>query len=428
MRKLIRLVVIIGLLETAATASAQNLYKDPVLDSLISVALGKNSGLRASEKTSESMDYQVTPAGILPDPMFSLGLAGPIKDSWVGEPMAMPSITLGLTQKIPFPGKQGSMKSAAKYMALASHQMTGNKRLNLIANVKSTYYELAYWQSALTTVEKNIRYVDELESVARERYKVGKGIQTNVLNAQKTRTRLEDHKLMVTQMIETTEKMLARLIGDYDLAGVRASLPESPDLPEQDRTLLLSSLEKNNPDLRRSGFKIDTEKQKTRKAKLDFLPDLSVGAMYGIRHENEMFPMFSPDMLSVHVGLNIPIWAGWKQKNRLSSAKASLKAAEYEYDDTRDRLEFMLSKSVLAYERNRSGYQIYSESLVPQTESVLESARASYEVGKLEFLDVVSAQMEFFNSELEQQRSLADALKALAEIEMLTSEVEVENQ
>lgn len=428
MRKIIRLAVIIGLMETAATASAQNLYKDPVLDSLISVALSNNPALRASEKTSESMDYKVTPAGILPDPMFSLGLAGPIRDSWVGEPMAMPNITLGITQMIPFPGKLGSMKSASRSMALASHQMTGNRRLNLIANVKSTYYELAYWQSAMSTVEKNIRYVDELESVAREKYKVGKGIQTNVLNAQKTRTRLEDHKLMITQMIETTEKMLARLIGDYDLAGVQASLPDSPDLPEQDRSQLLTLLEKNNPDLRRSEYKIDTEKQKTRKAKLDFLPDLSIGAVYGIRHENEMFPGFSTDMFSVKVGLNLPIWAGWKQKNRLSSARAGLKAAEYEYDDTRDRLEFMLSKSELAYERNRSGYQLYSESLVPQTESVLESARASYEVGALEFLDVVSAQMELFNSELEQQRSLADALKAMVELEMLTSEVEVENQ
>jgi outer membrane protein TolC len=42
-------------------------------------------------------------------------------------------------------------------------------------------------------------------------------------------------------------------------------------------------------------------------------------------------------------------------------------------------------------------------------------------VGELEFLDVITAQMELFNAELELQRSLADALKALAEIERLTA-------
>jgi outer membrane protein TolC len=137
-----------------------------------------------------------------------------------------------------------------------------------------------------------------------------------------------------------------------------------------------------------------------------------------------MFPMFSTDMFTLKVGLNLPIWAGWKQSNRLSSARASLKAAEYEYSDTENRLRFKLSRSALAYERNRSRYSLYSESLVPQTEGVLESARASYEVGALEFLDVIMAQMDLFNAQLEKQRSLADALKALAEIEMLTAKVE----
>jgi outer membrane protein TolC len=408
----------------AAKASAQIAYDDPVLDSLISAAIANNPGLKSAEKRAEAMDYQVTPSGILPDPMFSVGLSGPIQDSWVGEPMAMPNITLGITQKIPFPGKLGSMKNAARYMALGSQEMTNIRRLNLIADVKSTYYDLAYWQSALRTVDRNIRYMDDLEQVARERYRVGKGIQTNVLNAQKTMTRLEDHKLMIRQMIETTEVMLARLVGDINLSGIDASLPISLDLPEQDLSILRSGLERNNPELKRSQFRIDTEKQKTRKAKLDFLPDLSLGAIYGIRHENEMFPMFSTDMFTFKVGFNIPIWAGWKQSNRLSSARASLKSAEYEYDDTRDRLIFMLSKSALAYERNRSSYTLYRESLVPQTQSVLESARASYEVGQLEFLDVVTAQMELFNVELEQNRSLAEALKSLAEIEMLTSEIE----
>jgi outer membrane protein TolC len=316
------------------------------------------------------------------------------------------------------------MKNAARYMALGSHEMTNNRRLNLIASVKSTYYDLAYWQAALRTVERNIRYVEELEQVARERYTVGKGIQTNVLNAQKTMTRLEDHKLMIRQMMETTEVMLARLVGDPGLSGISASLPVSPDLPERNLPVLRKGLENNNPELKSSKFRIDTEKQKTRKAKLDFLPDLSIGAVYGIRHENEMFPMFSTDMFTFRVGVNIPIWAGWKQKNRLSSARASLKSAEYEYDDTRDRLQFLLSKSALAYERYRSSHTLYRESLVPQTQSVLESARASYEVGKLEFLDVVTAQMELFNAELEQDRSLADALKSLAEIEMLTAEAD----
>ena len=110
MFKTVRLILTIGLLQAAATASAQNPYSDPALDSLISAAIANNPGLKSAEKTAEAMGYKVTPSGILPDPMFSVGLSGPIKDSWVGEPMAMPNITLGITQKIPFPGKLGAAK------------------------------------------------------------------------------------------------------------------------------------------------------------------------------------------------------------------------------------------------------------------------------------------------------------------------------
>ncbi|UCE66573.1 MAG: TolC family protein [Candidatus Zixiibacteriota bacterium] len=424
MFKIVRLILVIGLLRTAATASAKNAYEDPVLDSLISSAIANNPGLKSAEKTAEAMDYRVTPAGILPDPMFSAGFSGPIQDSWVGEPMAMPNITLGITQKIPFPGKLGSMKNAAGYMAEGSRRMADNRRLYLIANVKFAYYELAYWQSALQTVEENIRYIDDLEQVVREKYIVGKGLQTNVLNAQKTRTQLEDHKLMIEQMLQTTERMLVQLTGGINWPEIRASLPESPKLSTQDLSSLISRMTEYNPGLKKAESQVLSQKQMARKARLDFLPDLSVGAVYGIRHENEMFPMFSTDMFALHVGLNLPIWAGWKQKNELSFARASLKAAEYEYSDTENRLRFQLSKSVLSYERNRSRYSLYSESLVPQTEGVLESARASYEVGALEFLDVIMAQMDFLNARLEQRRSLADALKALAEIEMLTANVE----
>jgi outer membrane protein TolC len=151
-----RLILIIGLIQTTAEAFAKNIYDDPVLDSLISAAIANNPGLKSAESRTEAMDYRVTPSGILPDPMFSVGLSGPIRDSWVGEPMAMPNITLGITQMIPFPGKLGSMKNAARYMALGSHEMTNNRRLNLIASVKSTYYDLAYWQAALRTVERKI--------------------------------------------------------------------------------------------------------------------------------------------------------------------------------------------------------------------------------------------------------------------------------
>jgi cobalt-zinc-cadmium efflux system outer membrane protein len=177
-----------------------------------------------------------------------------------------------------------------------------------------------------------------------------------------------------------------------------------------------------NPEYKGSDFAVEMHKNLLTRAKLGYLPDLTLGAAYGFRWENDMFPMFSKDMLMVTAGLNIPLWAGWKQKNIVSSAKADLRQSEYSRSDLQNRLTFELEKYLLEYRRNKSEYALYGQSLIPQTRATLESARAAYRVGKLEFLDVITAQMELFDAELELQRSLADALKALAEIDRLTAD------
>ncbi len=415
-------VLIVLISAFASSVFGQSLPDDSKLESLVEKALTRNPDLLAIAEQSKSAEYRISPSGSLPDPMAMVGLSGPLADSWVGEPMAMPNLKLGISQKFPFPGKLGAMKKAAENRALGSNESLESFRQTLAATVRSAYYDLAYWLTARETVHENIDLVNELEAVARERYKVGLGLQVNVLQAQKTRTRLEDRKLAIEQMIETSNWRLARLIGDIDSGEFSASLPSLEKLPALNNELLKDKVAADNPLYKKTDHDIRMRQKLLQKAKLDYLPDFTLGVSYGFRWENEMFPMFGTDMLSVTAGFNIPLWAGWKQKNLVSSARANLRMSEYKKSDIHNRLIFELEKNLLEYERNSSRYALYEQSLIPQTQATLESARAAYQVGKLEFLDVIIAQMDLFNAELETQRSLADALKALAEIDKLTAD------
>ncbi len=406
----------------ASSAFGQSLPDDSVLESLVQKALTQNPDLQAIAEQSKSTEYKISPSGSLPDPMAMVGLSGPLADSWVGEPMAMPNLKLGISQKFPFPGKLGAMKRAAESRASGSKESLESARQTLAATVRSAYYDLAYWLAALETVRENIDLVNELEAVARERYKVGLGLQVNVLQAQKTRTRLEDRKLAIEQMIETSKWRLALLVGDTGTGEFSASLPSLEKLPILDNELLKDKVTAGNPIYKKTDHDIKMRRERLHKAKLDYLPDFTLGVAYGFRWENRMFPMFGTDMLTVTAGFNIPLWAGWKQKNLVSSARADLRMSEYKKSDIHDRLVFALEKNIHEYERNSSKYALYEQALIPQIEATLESALAAYQVGKLEFLDVITAQMELFNAELETQRSLADALKALAEIDKLTAD------
>jgi outer membrane protein TolC len=400
LRKVI--LIITAVLIFSVSGIAQAIPDDPILNDLIQTALEKNPYLKAVEEGAASAEYLVSPAGSLPDPMVSIGLSGPAHDSWVSEPMAMPNVTLGISQKFPFPGKLGAGKNAVGFKAKSQKE--------------------AYWNASALTVDENLAFIGELESVARERYKVGKGVQADVLRAQKYQTRLEDRKLMIIQMIGSTISTLQQLSGDYNLGELRASLPEVSSLPELNRSDLIDLLVNNNPDLKKSELQIEMNNQLKRKASLGYWPDITLGATYGIRWENEMFPMFSNDMLTIRAGFNLPLWAAWKQKNIKSSATAKLKSSEYARDNMLNKLNTMLDKNILAYERNKAKFELYKNSLIPQSTATLKSTRAAYEVGDLEFLAVITSQIELFETELELQRSLADALIALSNIEALTAE------
>ncbi len=418
----IRLILAAAILFSPLSSWGQTLPSDPVLDSLVMTVLRDNPDIQAAAQMARSAEYMVSPAGSLPDPMAMISLTGPTNGSWVGEPMATPNVMIGLTQMIPFPGKLGAMKNAAKDMAGGHRESLENTRQNMAAMVRSAYYELAYWDDALETVENNISFFDELEAVAREKYRVGQGIQANVLQAQAMRTRLEDEKLMVVKMIGMSQVMLAQLISDPSMEPVKASLPEMANLPLLDKSVLLSNLERENPRLRKSAFEIDMRRNMLRNAKLDYLPDFTFGVSYGFGQASEMIPMSGENMLGVSAGINIPLWAGWKQKNMVSSARADLRQAEYMKLDMNDQLRFELDKHLLEYDRDRSRYTLYKESLIPQSRAELESARVAYEVGKLEFMNVINAQMGLFDAELELRKSLADGLKSLAQIAALTAE------
>jgi len=416
------ILIITAVMVLSTSGMSQTIPDDPVLNELIQTALENNPNLKALEAKAESAEYMISPAGSLPDPMVSIGLSGPIQDSWVSEPMAMPNVTLGISQKFPFPGKLGAGQKAAEYKSKSEKETTRTYTYNLISAVKKTYYDLGYWMSAAQTVDENLILIGQLETVARERYKVGKGIQADVLRAQSKQTKLEDRKLMITQMIGSTISALRQLMGGQNLADPIADLPEEIMFPELDRSDLISSVKNNNPIIRKSEFQIELNNQLMRKASLGYWPDVTIGATYGIRWENEMLPMFSSDMLTLRAGFNVPLWALWKQKNIKSAAVAKLKSSEYAKDELFNKLNTALDKNLLAYERNKAKYELYRNSLIPQSIATLKSTRAAYEVGNLEFLAVITSQIELFETELELRRSLADALIALSNIETLTAD------
>ncbi|MEK7754951.1 MAG: TolC family protein, partial [Acidobacteriota bacterium] len=85
----------------------------PALGSLVAEALQNNPELRAAAKETEAAGERVRPAGALEDPMLEAGLLNvPIQPFRLNrEDMTMKM--LGLSQKLPYPGKRALREQVA---------------------------------------------------------------------------------------------------------------------------------------------------------------------------------------------------------------------------------------------------------------------------------------------------------------------------
>ena len=138
----------------------------------------------------------------------------------------------------------------------------------------------------------------------------------------------------------------------------------------------------------------------------DFYPDVRLSAGY-----NSLWNQ-TEKRLTVGVGINIPLQG--KRRAAQNEARAGLLRLELEY---KGRVSQVLGAVQRAYDRVReSGHVItlYRDRLLPLAEENLAVARTDYEAGGGDFLDLISAEKNLMQTQLQLERARADYHRRLA--------------
>ena len=65
---------------------------------------------------------------------------------------------------------------------------------------------------------------------------------------------------------------------------------------------------------------------------------------------------------------------------------------------------------------------LYDEVIIPQAEAALESANIAYQVGKVDFLNLLTAQLRLFELQIEELGMLKDYNQTLATLDEIVGE------
>ena len=401
-------------LQSPAPTAQALVGSEVTLQELVGIALAQNPAIKSAAEKFQAQRARAPQARSLPDPMVSGGWMGNIMPFSVqkGDPSSYRGLTV--SQAFPFPGKLGLRGKVADREAEAGRWEYEQTERQVVAEVKAAYYAYFYDTKAIQITEKNKDLLQKLESIAEARYRVGKGIQQDVLRAQVEVSRI-DQKLIVLQQEEHTARArLNTLLNQDPESQLPPPAAVKPAIFQHSLDELYAMAHENDPGLERDKRMIEGGQFAVDLAQKAYEPDFDVAYSYEQRPDMQ-------DMHGVMVGVNIPIFFRSKQREGVIEASHGLNAARREFDDRMTQVNFEIKQQYLAATASRDLMNLYSKAIVPQSSLALESSMASYEVGKVDFLSMLDNFIYVLDYEVNYYQELSNFETALARLEPLVN-------
>ena len=352
-------------------------------------------------------------AGSLPDPMLSYGYFFDNVETRVGAQ----NQRIGLSQKIPFPGKLSLAAKRAREEAMQSFWQYQTLARELIMRAKIACYDLHRVDETRRILrEQRDLYRQTFES-ARSRYEAGTVQQQDVLKAQLAAAEIEKRLLDVGQLRETAQARLNALRNLPAGTPIETTMPLNLILRlDLERATALAAHYRQ--ELKEANVAIERSQTSLALARKDRLPDFTLGVDYTQVNPNIFSnpPDNGHDAVMGSISVNVPIWFG-KLNAQEREARKNLAASRETQQNIVNDVEADVRDAWFLAATARDQVELYRQNLLPQAQQTYDASRAGYEASKTSFIDFLDTERSLLNFRLGLITSETDLAKALARLE-----------
>jgi NodT family efflux transporter outer membrane factor (OMF) lipoprotein len=405
-------------------------FKDPLLIGLIEKALHKNNEVSIAMMNMEQLDlrYKQAKLGLLPTLDMSVGanrnwlsknsLNGSLSEQFLGTSyMDDYSATLRLTWEADIWGKAKMQKEGARANYFSQKENLSALKTRIIVQVAQAYYNLITLDEQLTVAKRNIALGDSTLSMIRLQFQSG---QINSLAVEQAEAQQKTAELLVPlalQNIAVQENALSILCGSYPDSVARthslASVMPEEVFPSGVPALLLS----RRPDVKAAEYAVVALNAQTGLAKAAMYPAISLTPSIGTNSFkfNTWFDL--PGSLVKNIGANLtqPVFqqrslktayevAQIEQEKSVVQFKQSVLTAVGEVSDAMAKSRYASERMLLVEQKTAS-----------LTKSV-KDAMLLFRSGMATYLEVITAQNNALQNELEAVNIRKDKLNAVTDL------------
>jgi outer membrane protein TolC len=399
--------------------------RDSLLDALVAEALARSPTLAQRQAAVRAATLRIRPTGTLPDPMLTVGVMDLLLPRFEFNRSDFTEVDAELSQEIPWPGTLGARSGVMRAAAAGARAEEDAARRELIAAIAMAYYRLGYAVTALETLRQQRDLLEAAVQLSTTRYATGAAPQSDPLQAKLARDRLRSEEfaleselvaaLAAVNALRNRAPQDTVMVTPIDPAAVRAAV--TPQLPIDSLAAVALA---RHPRLAKGRAAVDAATRTIQVERLEGRPDFTLMLRYGYRPR--VFGANLPDFFSAFVGIRLPVWASRKQNRLVDAARADSTGAAAELHDAELQLSREVAEAVARVQASQQRLALLVDGVLPTARGTVESVLRSYQVGRAEFLTLLSVEDARFRAELEAAEVAAHYLTQLVMLRQLTAE------
>ena len=375
------------------------------------LALAAEPGQQAMQAKAAALAARAVVAGELPDPMLRLGINNFPVESGGFSTEGMTNAAIGLRQA--FPAGKTRVVSARQFDLLAAemHENADARGRNVVTAVRHAWLDLYYWERAHQLVAESRPFFDDLATVTRSLYAVGRKSQQDVLRAELELSRLEDRLID----IERQRSRARAALGEW--VGTDAARPVAPNLPAWSQVPELQSMQKKlgeHPALRAADSQIEARGAGVDLANERSKPGWALDLGYSYREGMLPSGQSRSDFVSLGVTVDLPFFRKKSVDGTLSAALQERSAAKSVREQTWRSLQSQLAAEHARWHDLTRRLALYDTRILAQAKDNAEASMLAYQSDRADFADVMRAYIDDLNTRIEHIRLQVERAQSYA--------------
>jgi outer membrane protein, heavy metal efflux system len=380
------------------------LTPDSSLSNFLAYALLNSPAVEAAFYDWSASVENITVTRSLPDPQLTF-------QAYIQN--VITALMPGFAWSIPGPGKLRARAGVAAAESQGKYFTFESAVLQAAFNLKRAYYQLGLLEEQLRIKQAALSLLDSQESAVRAQNEAGLASLADLLRVQSARDRartdlanLEDSHRSLLENFKAALGLTPRQPDPPTPAHFETD-GENPDVDE-----LLRVAFARNPQLAALEADVRAAEAGIAVAYKERVPDFSLGLSVDVKP--------SPWLYWPQAGMSLPIWRD-KIAAEIAGAKAVELAAQSRLKAAQIDLAVNFAEKSFAYRETGRNLALIEGDLIPQARQSLETVRAGYRTGTMNFSALTDTEQMLLALQLEAAQTRTDREIALADLSIMVA-------